>query len=170
MADFIIEMLSKEQIRSVYPLVREAVPTLNLSAWLRFARQLTGSRRAAQCGIVVARREARLFPCGLFCYRVEDDLKLGKVLVADHFVALDLLDPAAVVAALVEELDRLGKRLGCQAVRSLVHGGARELEGGLYAAGHRPDGASLLLKKLLEPPPARGGRRNDPERATVAIG
>jgi hypothetical protein len=171
MADFIIEVLSRDQIRSVYPLVRQAVPTLDLSTWLRFARQLTGPRRSGQCGIIAARRESRLFPCGLFCYRVEDDLKLGRVLVADHFVALDLLEPAAVLAALVDELDRLGKRLGCQAVRSLVHGGAHELEGGLYAAGHRPDSTSLLLKKLLEAPPGGGGAaRTDPERAPAIIG
>jgi hypothetical protein len=51
-----------------------------------------------------------------------------------------------------------------------VHGGARELEGGLYAAGHRPDGASLLLKKLLEVPPGgAGGTRSDPERAPAVI-
>ena len=36
-------------------------------------------------------------------------------MVADHFVAIDLLEPAAVLAALVEELDSLGKRLGCRA-------------------------------------------------------
>lgn len=150
MADFIIEVLSREQIRSVYPVVREAVPTLVLSTWLRFARQLTGARRNEQCGIVAARREGRTFPCGLFCYRVADDLKLGKVLIADHFVAVDLLEPAAVLGALVEELDGLAKRLGCQAVRSLLHGGAPDVEGGLYTAGHRPEPASLLLKNLLE--------------------
>lgn len=155
MADLIIELLSREQIRSVYPLIREAVATIDLSTWLRFARQLTGPRRAGQCGIVTVRREARTFPCGLFCYRVEDDLKLGKVLTADHFVAVDLLDPGAVLAALVEELDVLAKRLGCEAVRSLVHGGAPTVAGGLYAAGHRPEGATPLLKKML------GGTRSD---------
>ncbi len=154
MADFTIEVVCRNQIRSLYPLVREAVPTLDLAAWMRFARQLTGPRRSGQCGIVTARREGRPFPCGLFCYRVEDDLKLGKVLIADHFIAVDLLDPARVLAALVDELDRLAKRLNCDAVRSLVHGGVPELEGGLYAAGHRPDSASLLLKKLLEEPQA----------------
>jgi hypothetical protein len=155
MADVIVEMLSRDQIRSVYPLVREAVPALHLSMWLRFARQLTGPRRGGQSGIIAARREGRPFPCGLFCYRVEDDLKLGKVLIAEHFVAVDLLDPAAVLAALVKELDSLAKRLRCQAVQSLVHGGARDLEGGLYAAGHRPEEAPLLLKKLLETPHGR---------------
>jgi hypothetical protein len=157
MADFIIEVLSREQSRSVYPLVREAVPTIDLSTWLRFARRLTGKRGGGQSGIIGARRKGRTYPSGLFCYRVELDLKLGKVLIADHFVAVDLLDPAAVIAALVEELDRLAKRLGCQAVRSLMHGGAPGLECGLYAAGHRPEGASFLLKELLEPARGRNG-------------
>jgi hypothetical protein len=130
-----------------------------------------GPRRGGQCGIVAARREGRQFPCGLFCYRVEEDLKLGKVLIADHFVAVDLLEPAAVLAALVEELDGLAKRLGCRAMRSLVHGGAPDVEGGLYAAGHRPEGASLLLKKLLETPHARGaGSRGRPRLASSAAG
>jgi hypothetical protein len=161
MADFIIDVLSRDQIRSVYPLIREAVPTIDLPAWLRFARQLTASRRGGQCGIVTARREGRAFPCGLFCYRVEDDLKLGKVLIADHFVAVDLLEPGAVLAALVDELDTLAQRVGCQAVRSLVHGGAPAVAGGLYAAGHRPEGAALLLKKLLAAPrKGTGGRRS----------
>jgi hypothetical protein len=155
MAEFIIEVLSRDQIRAVYPLVREAFPPLGLSTWLRFARQLTGPHRGGHCGIIAARREGRPFPCGLFCYRVEDDLNFGKVLIADHFVAVDLLDPAAVLAAVVEELDGLAKRLGCRAVRSLVHGGVPDVEGGLYAAGHRPEGASLLLKKLLETPRGR---------------
>ncbi len=154
MADFIIDGLSRDQVRSVYPLIREAVPTLDLPSWLRFARQLTGSRRVGHCGIIVARREGRTFPCGLFCYRVAEDLKLGKTLVADHFVAVDLLDPGAVVAALVEELEGLAKRLGCQAVRSVVHGGASEVADELRAAGHQPE-ASLLLKELLEPPRRR---------------
>ncbi len=170
MADFIIEVLSRDQIRSVYPLVREAFPTLDLYTWLRFSRQLTGLRRSGQCGIVAARREGRAFPCGLFCYRVESDLKLGKVLIADHFVAVDLLEPAAVLAALVEELDGLAKRHGCQAVRSLVHGGAPDVEGGLVAAGHQPEGASLLLKKLLETPRGRVGPRNRPRMPSSATG
>lgn len=151
MAHFIIEVLGRGQIRAVYPLIREAVPTLDLPGWLRFARQLTGARRSEQCGIVAARRQGRAFPCGLFCYRVEEDLRRGRTLVADHFVALDLLDPGAVVTALVEELEGLGSRLGCQAVRSVVHGGTPGVADELRAAGHEPE-AELLLKELWEPP------------------
>lgn len=171
MADFTIDLLSRDQIRSVYPLIREAVVTIDLATWLRFARQLTGPRRAGHCGIVTVRREGRMFPCGLFCYRVEDDLKLGKVLTADHFVAVDLLDPGAVLSALVGELDVLAERLGCQAVRSLVHGGAPIVAGGLYAAGHRPEGATPLLKKLLgEPGNGRAATRARPPISSAATG
>ena len=154
MAQFIIDALGRDQIRAVYPLIREAVPTLDLARWLRFARQLTGPRRSGQRGIVAARREGRAYPCGLFCYRVEEDLRRGRTLVADHFVALDLLDPGAVVTALVEELERLAARLGCQTVRSVVHGGTPGVADELRAAGHQPE-AELLLKELLEPPRRR---------------
>jgi hypothetical protein len=73
---------------------------------------------------------------------------LGKVLVADHFVAVDLLDPGAVLAALVEQLDELAGRLGCTAVRSLVHGGTPDPAESLDAAGHRREDSMLLLKRL----------------------
>ena len=170
MADFIIEALSREQVAAVYPLVREAVPALSLASWLRYARPLTGPRRAGQCGIITARREGRAFPCGLFCYRVDEDLALGRVLVADHFVAVDLLDPGAVLASLVEQLDVLAHRLDCKAVRSLVHGGAPDVADRLDAAGHRPEGASLLLK-TVRPVRERGrGSRKGSVTSHAAVG
>src|SRR5262249_33596009 len=135
---------------------------------LRFTRQLTAPRRANRCGIIAARREGRAFPCGLFCYRVQDDLKLGRTLVADHFVAIDLLDPGAVVCALVEELDALSKRLGCKAVPSVVHGGLRHVADELRAAGHQPE-AALLLKETNSGTRGRGGFGEPPQRA-IATG
>jgi len=170
MADVIVEVLSREQLAAVYPLVREAVPALSLASWLRYARPLTGSRRAGQCGIVAARREGRAFPCGLFCYRVDEDLALGRVLVADHFVAVDLLDPGAVLAALVEQLDVLAQRLGCKAMRSLVHGGAPEVADSLDAAGHRPEGAALLLKPVRPPRHRDHGPRKQPMTPHATVG
>jgi hypothetical protein len=155
MLSFTVETLKPDEIRAVYPLIREAVPSIDLQSWLRFARQLTATRRGEQSGIVTARRVGRHFPCGLFCYRVDNDLQRGRVLIAEHFVAVDLLDPAGVLTALVQELEALGKRLGCAAVRSVVHGGESEVSGGLSAAGHAREG-SLLVKPLfidLQPKP-----------------
>jgi hypothetical protein len=145
MTSFIVEPLARDQIRAVYPLIREAIPGLSLAAWLRFAQAATAARRGSQSGIIVARREGHDFPNGLFCYRVDRDPALGKILVAEHFVAVDLLHPDEVLAALVAELDALGKRLGCKAVRSIVHGA--DVEGGLAQAGHANVGS--ILGKLL---------------------
>jgi hypothetical protein len=153
---FTVTTLASSEARSVYPLIREAVPGLDLAAWLKFARQLTAPRKSAQSGIVVARRAGRPFPCGLFCYRVDNDLERGRVLSAEHFVAVDLLEPDAVLAALVAELEALGKRMGCTAVRSLVHGEERAVVGGLFAAGHAPQ-AALLGKTLGGDYPHPGG-------------
>jgi hypothetical protein len=156
MADIDVHTLALDQVRSVYPLIRQVVPTLDLAGWQRFARTVIHPRRLEQGGIVVATRPPRPFPCGLFCYRQEQDLTRGKVLVAEHFVALDLLEPDLVLAALVNELDALAKRFGCAAVRSVVHGSAPDIAGGLAAAGHQPE-ASLLLWKAVPLPPRRVG-------------
>ena len=153
MSNLTIELLAPDQFRSAYPLIREALPGLDLAGWLRFARQTAAARRAGRAGIIAARRAGRPYPCGLFCYRVDQDLEQGRVLIAEHFVALDLLEPAAVLAALVAELDRLGPRLGCNAVRSIVHGTAAHVSGGLTRAGHIAAG-TLLFKPLLSAIPA----------------
>jgi hypothetical protein len=145
MTAFSVEPLARDQVRAVYPLIREAIPGLSLTAWLRFAQNATAARRNGQAGVIVARRSGHDFPSGLFCYRVDPDPALGKILVAEHFVAVDLLYPDDVLAALVAELDVLGQRLGCQAVRSIVHGDA--VEGGLAQAGHAAVG--LILGKAL---------------------
>jgi len=153
MSAITVRALAPDQIMSVYPLIREAMPEIELTAWTGFARRVTG-RRSHIAGIMAAWREGRSFPCGLFCYRVDKTLGQGKVLIAEYFVAVDLLDPKGVLAALVAELDALGNRLGCNAVRSVVHGGEGEIAGPLAAAGHTPE-ASLLLKALAADAAAR---------------
>ena len=170
MTDIDVQLLAPDQIRSVYPLIRQVVPTLDLAAWQRFARALMHPRRPELGGIVVATRAHRPFPCGLFCYRQEQDLNRGKVLVAEHFVALDLLEPDNVLAALVSELDALAKRFGCEAVRSVVHGSAPDVAGGLAAAGHQPEPSMLLWKPVPATARRSGAGRGFRARACAASG
>lgn len=143
MSAITVQMLSRDQVRSVYPLIREVVPTLDLAGWVRFANRLANPRHAERGGVMVARRDARPYPCGMFCYRREQDLRLGRVLVADYFIALDILAPEAVLGALVSALDELGARMECDSIRSVLHNGSPEVARGLEAAGHRPEGAVL---------------------------
>ncbi len=147
MTGFTVGPLQPGDARAVFPLIREASPAVALPRWLSYVRTVTSGRLAGQAGVVVARRVGRAYPCGLFCYRVENELERGRVLTADHFVAVDLLDPAAVLDALVRELEALGVRQGCSAVRGVVHGTQTELAGGLSAAGHALE-ASLFVRRL----------------------
>ncbi len=147
MLGFTSHIVTPDQVRAVYPLVREAVPSLTLKAWVSFARPLTNPRRAAQVGIVAVRRIPRPLPCGLFLYRRETDLAQGTILATEYFVAVDVLDPAPVVLALAHEMDSLAQRLGCAAIRALVRDHAHSVAAGLRAAGLQPEG-DMLWKQV----------------------
>ena len=153
--NFVVEPLAKDQIAAAYPLIREAVPSLDLPHWTRLARRLTEPRRAAQSGILVVRRRHRRHACGLFYYRKEQDLQYGTVLVANHFVALDLLDQRPVAMALVAALERLAQDLGCRAIRSVLHAGAADMASELYQAGHTLEGATLCKPLFDLAPPGK---------------
>ncbi len=144
MSPFTAQVVPPDQVRTVYPLVREAVPNLDLKSWVRFARRVAHPRRAAQSGIVAVTRRGRAMPCGVFLYRCEKQLPAGAALIAEHFVAVDVLDPEPVVQALIAELDSLAGRLGCAAIRVLVPGDDAVLRAGLQAAGHRPREVALV--------------------------
>jgi len=124
---------------------------MTLAEWTRMARRLANPRRSAGAGIMVANRQDRPFPCGLFCYRRTSDPRHGLVLVADHFVGLDIVDPGAILQALVAELDALARRLRCGAVHSVVGEDWPELARSLSAVGHRQE-STTFCKVLPETP------------------
>ena len=141
--DFTCQPLAPEEAATVYPLVREVLPGLDLRAWLRFAKRIAHPRRDAREGIIVVTRRTRRMPCGLFIYHRDHDLATGQILVAEHLVAVDVLDPEPVMRALLAELDALAARLECAAIRVVVFGEASQLASGLRKAGHRDEGATM---------------------------
>jgi hypothetical protein len=147
---FICENLHMTQTDAVFPLVREAVPGLTLKAWRDFARLQANPRRAAVAGIMVIRRRARPHPCGLFVYRREQDLSHGPILVAEHVVAVDLLDARPVMHALLHDMEALARRLGCTAIRTVLLGSELLAADRMAEAGHAPEGETLW-KQLPEP-------------------
>lgn len=155
MQSFIVEPLAKHQIAAAFPLIREALPKLDITSWTRLARRVTDPRRARQHGILVARRAKRQHASGLLYYRRELDLQHGCILVADHFIAIDLLDPRPVLAALIEALERLAYNIECTAIRSVVHASSTEIAQELFSAGHYLEGATLW--KTLTPQEAPEG-------------
>lgn len=146
MQEFHIHRLTTGEARVLYPLVREAEPKVDLDQWLEYARR--AARNAGEKrGILVATRQGQRFPSGLFCYRCHEDLTLGHVVVADYFVAVDILDPSPVVGVMVRELETLGERLKCDAICSVVHNRTASLSSVLEERGHRRE-ASAFIKRL----------------------
>jgi hypothetical protein len=66
------------------------------------------------------------------------------VLTAEHFVALDLLYPDRIIAALIAGLEPVAKRLGCGTIRSIVHGDAAALIVTLQSQGHMAEAVTLV--------------------------
>lgn len=144
MSDFLINSLPAEDVRLVYPLVREANAGIGLSAWVSYARRAVRCGPGGRSGIMTATRTASRFPSGMFCYRCHEDLALGQVVTADYFVAVDILDPRPVVGVMVAALEHLGSQLHCNAVRSVVHGHASTLSTCLEHAGHRLEACNFV--------------------------
>lgn len=140
---FVCENLDTTQAGAVFPLLRQALPGLTLKAWLRFVRTHARPNKTDQAGVMVIRRAARAHPTGLFVYRREHDLAHGPILVAEHVIAVDVLDEKPVMQALLGELEALARRLDCAAIRTVLLRPEMVLAERLTEAGHAVDGETL---------------------------
>ena len=143
MADVSVGPMTQADIRPLFPLMQAAEPELKLSAWLRYSRRMNRAKARTRGGIMVARRPGRILPCGAVHYRLDHNLRHGQLLTAEHFIAIDLLYPHAVLAALFTALDDIAAERDCSAMRSILHDGRADLLDRLCVAGHRRDGVTL---------------------------
>lgn len=146
-APLLVSRLEKSGGAALFPLMRQLAPTLNLRDWLRYSRRIAAAGAEAREGVLVARRAGVPHPCGALCYRRHGDMRFGRVITAEHCIAMDLLYPEAVLAALLLALETLAARQGCGAIRALVPQGRGSALADLQALGHTLDGA-LLIKEL----------------------
>lgn len=154
-ADVIVKRITPADIRPLFPLMRAVGPELKLSSWLSYSGRMARAKTGARAGIMVARRRGHSLPCGAVHYRLERNLRYGQLLTAEHFIAIDLLYPHAVLAALFEALDDIAMECGCSAMRSILHDSGHnsghdsghdsgaDLLDRLCVAGHRRDGMTI---------------------------
>jgi hypothetical protein len=138
-----VEPLVLSQLRAAYPLIREAVPAVDLAAWSRFARRIASPRLAHRSGILVATIQSRRYPSGLVTYKKDEDLRYGHVLTAGHFSAFDLLDRQPVAAALIVAMESTGRQLGCGMICWNLRPEAANLVPSLLSTGHHLAGTVL---------------------------
>jgi hypothetical protein len=119
MSAFTVEILTASQVMEVYPLIRQLVPGLGLNGWRRYAGALLRDRSRNR-GVALVRRAGQRFPCGLSCFRVDHDLRHGRLLTAEHALVMATFDAREAFAALVRGVQQLATERGCQAVRWLL--------------------------------------------------
>lgn len=158
---YIATLLTRDEIDQAFPLVQAVMPDFTLSHWKHYASDLGSSadqinlENSRSQGIVAVRSDLDYLH-GLFCYRVDEDAVLGRLLWIDTFVALDFLDGMRAAGALLMAMEKLARKHMCSAIRAcLTDGGTiRRLSGGrtldaFCENGFQPE--SLHMIKKLAP-------------------
>lgn len=143
-----VRALDPKEIAAAYPLARLLAPTLDMATWQQFAGKILGGAPTEERGILAAVGEGG-YLCGLLIYRVTHDLRYGRVLTADHVIALDIVDRKPVAAALLAALEELSEALGCDALYTGFDTPQESLRAVWEGAGHQV-ARTLLCKTASE--------------------
>lgn len=121
---FLTRPLERDQIAQAYALLQSADPAITLDRWSRFAHRLIAPPRVNRpTGIMTIQTEAG-YMCGLFVFDIVDDLRLTRTLTIRNVVAISLVQPDAIVCALLAAAESLAHLNGCAAITTLVDPGA----------------------------------------------
>ncbi|MGE5203883.1 MAG: hypothetical protein ACM3O6_17630 [Acidobacteriota bacterium] len=143
-----IRVLDPKEIAAAYPLACLLAPSLDMPTWQRFAGAILAGNPTEERRILAAVGEGG-YLCGLLIYRVEHDLRHGRVLTAEHVIALDIVDRKPVAAALLAALEDLSEALGCDALYTSFDTPQESLRAVWEGAGHQI-ARTLLCKTINE--------------------
>lgn len=101
--------MTRERAAQAYPLVRELNGAGTLEEWLRFVDRHLG--RGEEGGVIVCERGGYIR--GLFGWEVRQGVSDRRELLVRHFIVPGVLEPRAVVDALLDAVDQLAVRVKC---------------------------------------------------------
>ncbi len=142
---FIAKSLRPESVDKAFAVVRSADFSLTLDQWRDYALGLIRCGMPTS-GILSVENRAGTIQ-GLCAYRTEASLGCGVICSVDYLVGLDLIDEAAVMAALLKASEDMARRQGAVALRlDLLHGTrtTKQLLRRLCKTGHRIERIRLL--------------------------
>lgn len=117
---FLTRPLERDQVAQAYALIQSADPTLSLDRWTRFAHKMLAQPRSSRhTGIMTIQTEAG-YMCGLFAFEIVDDLRLNRTLAIRNVFAISLIQPEAIIRALLESAESLAHLNGCAAITAIV--------------------------------------------------
>lgn len=154
-----VRPLAESEFARAYPLIRAIATGLSLNAWLGFARLFAVSEASLEGGIISA-QDDNAYIYGLCCYMVLPNLCHRRSLIVEPIVALHVVDPLGPIEALLEALEPIAHRLGCESIQLVLpRSGSSEPGSGdpsydvFRAAGYELGGIKLS-RRLAQPRPA----------------
>jgi hypothetical protein len=143
--------LTPDQVAVVFPLVHAAIPEINLDAWRKFVRSLGEQDLPSPSGALGLRNEAG-YICGLLIFRCDHDLRHGKVLAINLFIALDLVNEEAAASALLQAAEAKARELGCTATHIRLDATQKSLGHRFSTSGYRNE-ADIFCRGIETGPP-----------------
>jgi len=113
---FAVERLTDERASHAFPLVQASNPGIELPAWLDFVRFHNSQFPADNSGVMAMRDSTDCF-CGVFAYRIEQDVRNGRIFSIQLFVAADIMNSLSTVRALLDAAETSASKLVCAAVQ-----------------------------------------------------
>jgi hypothetical protein len=139
-------ILSTDLVPQAFPLIRATWPGVDLVAWGSFVRFFNEQQSAGQSG-VQALRDATGGLCGVFAYRLDWDLRLGRMLSVQLFTAVDVANSLPTVRALLDAVEVRALQLSCDGIEIRLCGGQAGLAGRLRRLGLDSE-AGLLRREV----------------------
>jgi hypothetical protein len=149
---FRVAALSDDQVPLAYPLIQATWPGAELGAWQSFV-QFFNDRNMGEHAGVLAVRDPSAAICGILAYRLDRDLRAGRMLAVQLFTAVDLANSPRTVQALLDAAEVRAAELGCAGVQIRLYGDQSGLASRLRRLGLSYEGG--LFWKQIGPVLAR---------------
>jgi len=142
---------SEDEAAQTLPLAQVTWPGMDLEHWQTYIRSYAGRAPQAASG-VLALRDASDYFCAMFAYRVDLDVRRGKVLTVQLFTAVDLTNSPAFTQRLLQAAESKARELNCASVEIRLYRGQSNLALQLRYLG-LVDTAAIVSKPVEGPPP-----------------
>lgn len=128
-----------------YPLVSAALPGVDLLRWREYA-DIAGGEAEHSRGIIGLRGDGD-YLCGVMAFHVGEDLRHGRVLSVDLFIALDLVNEGHAIRTLLDVAETKAREMRCAAVQISINSDHKGLSDTIENAGYVSE-ARLLHKPV----------------------
>jgi hypothetical protein len=140
-----VAALSDDQVPQAFPLIQATWPGADLTAWQSFVQFFNDRSAAGSAGVLAVRDPAGSI-CGVLAYRLDRDLRVGRLLAVQLFTAVDLMNSPRTVGALLDAAEGRACELNCDGVQIRLYGDQSGLASRLRALGLSSEGGVFWKK------------------------